>query len=78
VTYRISYPSGKTFELTGTYLMADVGELRCPTIDSGERVHVLDQRAIITQDGVQVYHPRRNLDGLDPTLKKWLDENPEW
>ena len=70
MTYRISYPSGKTFEFAGTYMMEDVGTWRCPCIDSGGHVHVLDQRAIITQDGAQIYHPRRNLDGLDPKLQR--------
>ena len=78
MTYHISYPSGKTFELAGTYMMADVGAWRCPCIDSGNHVHVLDQRAIVMHDGIQIYHPRRNLDGLDPNLKKWVDDNPEW
>ena len=55
----------------------DIGEWRRPSVD-GAMAHVLDQLAIVTQCDVQVYHPRRNVDGLSPDMKKWLDQSPGW
>jgi hypothetical protein len=76
--YHITYPSGSKFELFGDFSVVDLGPLRLPTIDMGERVMVLDQRAVVTRGGKRVYHPRQNMDGLTAEMMDWLKANPSW
>ena len=45
-----------------------------------ETAMVLDPRAVIRLDGVEVYNPRfeQYYDGLEDNWKEWLEENPWW
>lgn len=78
--YRIRYPGGDTFSLKGTFALYDLSPNLVPGVDLGgdKPIVILDHRAIVELDGKQVYHPRRNLDGLDPDIRKWLTKHPEW
>jgi hypothetical protein len=76
--YHIAYPSGRKFELVGVFSVVDIPPLRAPAIDTGERVMLLDQRAIVTRGGKRVYHPRQNMDGLTTEMRDWLKANPSW
>ena len=56
----MSHPSGNRFKLSGELEVIVIGGGgACPTIDNGERVVVLDPRAIIREraSGELVYHP---------------------
>ena len=77
-TYHVSYPSGKRYLAEGEFKIVDLGPLRCPLVDQEGAAWVLDQRAIVTQEGKVIYHPRRNVDGLTKDMKDWLGRNPNW
>ncbi len=78
-TYDIVYPSGKRFTLSGEFQLVDLGPLRLPVIQQPNgRAHILDQRAIVSIASKQVYHPRRNVDGLDRGIAAWLGREPDW
>jgi hypothetical protein len=77
--YLIRYPSGKTFTCSGRFHKVVLGDLIAPAIvPSVGPVVMLDQRAIVEKGDQQVYSPRRNMDGLQPDIRRWLASNPSW
>lgn len=77
--YLVRYPSGRTFTIRGHFVLAPLNSWLVPTIvDDDDKIMVLDQRAIVESDGVRVYSPRCNRDGLDPAVSQWLDANELW
>jgi hypothetical protein len=77
--YVVYYPSGTMFSVRGVFLLAPLDDWLIPSIDrSDNTIMALDQRAVVTHNGVEVYSPRRNLDGLTLEMRNWLNENPEW
>lgn len=78
--YLIRYPSGASFTAQGRFLLVPLGSLLVPMVflDNSKEALSLDPRAIVEKDGVEVYSPRRNRDGLEPGMAKWLDEHKEW
>lgn len=75
----INYPSGKSFEAVGTFGLAQAEDMLIPTITSDQgAVLILDQRSLITANGLLVYSPHTNRDSLSPVMTKWLKENPTW
>lgn len=77
--YLVRYPSGKQFIVHGRFVLAPVNSWLLPSVfQEGNEAVILDQRAIVECEGVEVYSPRRNRDGLYPEMSKWLDHNPEW
>ncbi len=79
VCYLIRYPSGKTFRLKGIFKLEPLGDWLVPMIHhENNKSTALDQRGIVEYDGKVVYSPRRNLDGLQPVMTEWLNDNPHW
>jgi hypothetical protein len=78
--YHVHYPSGARFSLTGRIGKVPGPDGPVPAVDLGDRVFVLDPRAIIlAPDGRRVYGPRDlPPDAHDPAFATWLAERPEW
>lgn len=77
--YLILYASGSAFIVEGTFQMIPLESWMIPAVSKHDGpLVVLDQRAIVSCAGVTVYSPRRNRDGLQPVMREWLDEHPEW
>lgn len=80
--FDVSYPSGRKFSLNGRLHVAEMGDppFETPMIDDldTKRTTALDPRAVIRFGPLVVYTPRLNMDRLDPSMVKWLIENPEW
>jgi hypothetical protein len=77
--HEVSYPSGKQFQVKGQLHLVPIRDGIYPVVfDDNNRAFVLDQRALIECDGVRVYTPWQNLDGLDPVFAKWLQDHPQW
>jgi hypothetical protein len=77
----VSYPSGKRLQVTGGLDVVLIGDLVQPIIEEGERVVLLDQRAIVSEhkSGRVVYRPSMvPRERLKPEFRLWLDEHPEW
>lgn len=70
MTYTVHYPSGKVFTVNGDFRRVPQGDYLLPMIltDDGPAM-VLDQRAIVIADGVEVYNPHINRDGLMPLIE---------
>lgn len=77
--YRVAYPSGKTFTCSGRFEKIVVGDLIAPAIvPSVGPVMMLDQRAIVKEGDKTIYSPRRNMDGLQRDIRRWLKANSRW
>ena len=77
--YLVRYPSGKTFTCCGRFHKVVLGDLIAPAIvPAVGPVLMLDQRAIVKEGEQKVYSPRRNMDGLQPDIRRWLAANPSW
>jgi hypothetical protein len=79
VWYLVRYPSGKSFTLQGRFALTPLESCLMPCVfQDDNKVAMLDQRAIVEHDGVEVYSPRRNREWLQPEMSRWLHENESW
>jgi hypothetical protein len=80
----VRYPSGRQFRVVGKFVLAKISDddpwVHAVILDPDQPEHaiLLDQRAIVTLNGINVYHPRRNIDGLTPEMRSWLEDNLAW
>jgi hypothetical protein len=78
---RVHYPSGKTFTVDGELGLSPLpnGQGIAPIVDDGQRVLVLDPRALVLRDGTVVADPRSIARAAHaPWVRAWLDEHSEW
>ena len=74
----VSYPSGRTFDVVGSFILTQLHDWRLPSIWQSENaVTILDARAIVTIGGLEVYSPRDNP-RMPPDLAEWCEANPSW
>lgn len=85
--YRILYPSGKDFMLTGVFGEMIAGrEVHGPTMRlSDDKIVVLDPRGLVVRGDIVVYSPRTIMSSpaeypivLPPEMREWMREHPEW
>jgi hypothetical protein len=85
--YRVVYPSGRDFRLTGVYGQAMKGhELLGPTIRTADdKVVVLDPRGLVIRGDLVVDSPRDIISSpaetpivLPNEMREWMRAHPEW
>jgi hypothetical protein len=77
--FLVKYPSGKSFKVKGIFRLEPVGEWIIPMVHHDtETSTALDQRAIVECESKTIYTPRQNLDGMQPAMTEWLNNNVNW
>lgn len=85
--YRVLYPSGRDFKVTGVFGQAMKGrELLGPTIRTADgKVTVLDPRGLVIRGDLVVYSPRAVIASpaeiplvLTAEMREWMRAHPEW
>lgn len=75
--FKVSYPSGNTFSLTGELREFSLPDGVAPVVVRSDGAAImLDPRALVQRGGVIVYDPRARA--VPPWAKVWLDQHREW
>jgi hypothetical protein len=82
VKFDVRYPSGRRFSVYGSLQIARISEddphVHVFVLTGKDHAVMLDSRAIVTIDDCLVYHPRWHLNEIDPGLRSWVVEHPDW